>query len=234
MRSNTPHTLLLFPLLWLCLWCGKGELSAQEKAATAFLEMPDSITPHFDRDSKSRLLEQYTLKATGRSSEAVRNIYGGNSEIQSLTDTRLVVRIDDSTLFEMKVFRTRKRKEPVVGVIYTDTTAPAISVFAFYAPHKGWERLSTPDLIALPKPEEFLLSEILRDDLEVKKALVERGLWSYTASFSDSSETLLLTPTTFTDSTALALYPGMLSKLVPGLTYEWNRKAFVKKDSRLR
>ena len=218
----------------LCLWSGKGELLAQEKATTAFLEMPDSITPHFDRDDKTRLLEQFTLKATGRSSEPVRNIYGGNSQIETLTDTRLVIRIDDSTLFEMKVFRTRKKRESVVGIIFTDTTAPAISVFAFYAPQRGWERLSTPSLITLPKPEDFLLSESLSEDIEVKKALVERGLWSYTASFSDERETLLLTPTTFTDTTALALYPGMLSKIVPGLTYEWNRRVFVKKDNRLR
>lgn len=221
-------TALSILTLVILLIGGKG-LFAQEQITTWFLEAPDSITPHFEKEDKDKLLEQYTFKATGLTSEGVRNVYGGNSSIESLSDTRLALRIDDRTTLEMKVLRTRHRKEPIIAMIYTDEMAPAVSVLAFYNPAKKWERSPTETLIMLPKPEDFLLKPDLKEDREVKSALIERGLWTYYASFGDDEETLLLIPTTFTEKTASVRYPLMTSKLVPGLLYKWTKTDFKPK-----
>ena len=214
----------------LLLFCGTLPLRGQEEggqAATWFLSAPDSLTPHFDARLKGLLLEQYTLRVTGRSAEPVRNLFGGESSIESLSDTRLLIRIDDRSLFELKVIRTKKRREPVIGMLYTHLESPAVSVFAFYSPASDWERIPTRSIIDLPEPRDFLLTPDLMEDVEVKNALVERGLWLYSATFAEGDEeTLRLTPTTFTEEIAQKQYPGMASKLRPSLLYEWNRSVF--------
>lgn len=214
---------ILFAVLYF--W-GAIPLSGQDRITTWFLDAPDSITPHFNREDRKHLIDQYTLSVGGKSVEPVRNIYGGNSALLTLSDTRITVKIDDSTLFDMKALRPREAGKELIGVIYTDLTAPAISSVVFYDPSKSWLRIPARSLVDLPRAEDFLSDPALIEDPEVKKALVERGLWTYSVSFADSEETLIFTPTTFTEKTALALYPDMASKLVKGLIYGWNKKAF--------
>lgn len=214
---------ILFAVLYL--W-GAIPLSGQDRITTWFLDAPDSITPHFNREDRKHLIDQYTFSVGGQTVETVRNIYGGNSVLLSLSDTRITVKIDDSTLFEMKALSVPGAGKELIGVIYTDRTAPAISSFVFYDPAKSWQRLPARTFVDLPRAEDFLTDQALIEDPEVKKALVERGLWTYSVSFTDNEETLIFTPTTFTEKTALALYPDMASKLVKGLVYEWNKKAF--------
>ena len=214
---------LLFAFLFLS---GEMVLSAQDRITTWFLSAPDSITPHFNREDRKRLIDQYTSSLGGHSVDPVRNIYGGSSAVLTLSDTRITVKIDDSTLFEMKTLRAPGRGKKLIVVIYTDCTTPAISSFVFYDPSESWKSIPPGDLVPLPEAIDFLSDPTFADDPEVKKALVERGLWTYSASFSDSEEDLILTPTTFTEKTALALHPGIDSKLVPNLVYRWNKKAF--------
>lgn len=218
--------------VFFCLLFGSMPGIAQEEIAKLFLSAPDSVLPHFSREDKSALLEQVTLAASGKSTDPVRNIYGGNSKILSLSKSRLVLQLDEASTVELKVLETSGRTtEAVIGVIYTDLTSPSISVLAFYDPRKHWSRIPTSELISLPSAGDFLRSPDMIDSVDVKKALVERGQWFFSATFGDEDETLTLLPTTFREKIARALHPTLADKLVEGILYRWQNKMFVKEGS---
>ena len=230
-RTFSDHNRLqvrrLLQALCLLLLAGGTELFAQETVTELFMAAPDTVLPHFDQETKSELVSQYALTASGESADPVRNRYGGSSSILSLNDSRLVIEVDETTTLELKVLKTRNRRAPMVGVIFTDHTTPAISVFAFYNPSENWQKIQAREVIELPRPTDFLSDPGYADDLEVKKALVERGLWTYTATFGETKETITLSPTTFTDAVAQSQFPGVAAKLRPeGLSYRWRKSAF--------
>ena len=227
-RTALCRRLLLLILLLSVVGGGSSVWAQKARIASLFLELPDTIVPHLDRPTKERLLEAYTLRLTGRTPEPVRNLFGGRSVVESLSDTRIVVRLDENSLLDLKLLRSARRNAPILALAFTHLRVPEVSVTAFYDTAQGWRQIPTSSLITLPRPEDFLLPGVSPGDIEVTNALVERGLWLYSAAFEDDTERLIFRPTTFRDALAAERYPGLPSKLVGELVYVRRHATFQK------
>lgn len=213
---------LLAILLLLCV--APTSAQKQGKMAKLFLDSPLELIPALSQDLKLELVEQYYA---GSPTDEIRNVYGGASRITRLTDTYLQLQLDSTMVVELKLLKSFLRPQ-YVGLGVTSTLDPAMSVLTFY--DKEWHQLDPSTLIDLPGVSSFLKNPGDSARLDLKKALVERGSWDYTATFGAETPTLTFRITTFDEEAAAKLHPTVPALLRDEVTYRWRNNRFVPKS----
>ena len=124
---------------------------------TLFVDMPDSVIPTLTRSERLDFLDYMDsgMKAV------VKNRLGGESEMTSLSDRMLSIKTSRSGRVDIVLFK-RNNGTDLVCLIRTVVTRFEDSRLEFY--NEDWTPVNGRDLIALPRLDDYLTAEALRQD----------------------------------------------------------------------
>lgn len=124
---------------------------------TLFVDMPDSVIPTLTRSERLDFLDYMDsgMKAV------VKNRLGGESEMTSLSDRMLSIKTSRSGRVDIVLFK-RNNGTDLVCLIRTVVTRFEDSRLEFY--NEDWTPVNGRDLITLPRLDDYLTAEALRQD----------------------------------------------------------------------
>ena len=145
----------ILTILLICV-AASGPAHAED-LRTLFINMPDSVMPALTRSDRMDFLD---FMDSGMKARAV-NKLGGESVMTALSERMLSVTTSGSGRFDM-VLLPRKNSSNLICIIKTVTARYEDSRLAFY--NEDWTPVDAKQLIELPKLEDYLTREALRQD----------------------------------------------------------------------
>lgn len=187
-----------------------GQLTARK----AFTEAPAKIIPLLDRNTRLDMLDYFDAGIERASDNALK----GKSQINSLSDNAISVKITDASTIDIIILPAGS--DSLIAVINTVATPAPDSKLTVYS--RNWESNLTPSTFAKPALKDWLSAEGRKNSNEVE-SLVPFLLIGY--SYNPSTATL-----TLTNNTASFLSPDIYTMvepfLLPELKYNWNGRKF--------
>lgn len=153
-------------------------LSAQN-INSLFVAMPDSLSPLLTKVNRQDFADFLSsgMKAV------VKNKFGGESEMQKLTDDYIMLKTTDSSVEEMKMLPLNDSVK-IICVVKTYSGPVEDSKVEFYS--TDWKKLSCEDFIKLPSLEDFFVKE--KDKLPKF-----RDMFLYKAELSEKCNGIIFT-----------------------------------------
>lgn len=215
-------------IITIVLLLALAPLRAQQ-AKAVFQRIPDSVLPLLTSVNRADFVDflESNMKAQ------VKNRLGGTSEMTSLTDTYIHIRLSDRSEWEMRLLPLNDSTNVICAV--TTVCAPVCdSSVAFYTT-ADWTPLVTSDFIRLPGIDDFFLLPV-EAGREREKADFRRrmDMLLMSARLSESDDTLTFTFNTpqYVQSSAddEADLPDTDDFVRPGLVYRWDSGRFTLAD----
>ncbi len=215
----TPRQLIVTTIL-ACFCALPIVAQKQAKMASIFVQTPEELIPALNQDLKSDLVEQYY----DRTDTELRNLYNGPCRITKITDSYLRLELDSTMVVEFKQLGGRWFRPKYYGMSVTSTISPALSVLSFF--DTKWAPIPRSSMVALPEPEQFLITPADSIRLDYKKARIEREVWEYVATFDPDRPTLTFRISAFDEPLAKKQHPTV-PQLLKEITYRWRHNRFV-------
>lgn len=216
----------LYILLSLFTW---PIFAQQSSMREAFLEAPEVMIPILTQNNKVEMLKAYDALQEGRLTDRpVSNRLGGKSVVTQLTESFMLVSLDEDTEVQLKLMPLRKN-DFLISMIVTSKIVPEQSVISFYK--ANWEQIPTEDLFEMPALSKFFSDPSKLTLNETKKVMSEIGTLSYRLAWDPNTPTLNIRISTFSHKTMKGLYSRVYEMLAPeGVNYYWGGRRFELKQ----
>ena len=208
--------------MWAMLMLWLLPADAQQ-AKQYFVSMPDTILPLLTEINRADCID--FLKSNMRA--IVTNRLDGKSEMTTLTDNYIEIKLSEQSSWQMKVLALNDSTQ-VICTVFTACAPACDSHIKFYTTQ--WESLSLADYIqAMPTLSDYLPQLNGADyDIQTLNAVKQADLLLIKMQLSADDNTLLCsfdTPQYMEKSAAQKLIPLLQKPIV----YNWNSGKFVRK-----
>ena len=124
---------------------------------TLFISMPDSIVPTLTKSDRMDFLDYMDSGMKAR----VRNKLGGESVMTQFEENKLSIQTSQSGRMDMVLLKKGKN-ETLICIVRTVNAKYEDSRLSFYT--EDWKPVPTEQLIELPKLDDYLTKEALKND----------------------------------------------------------------------
>lgn len=193
-------------------------VNAQLTAANAFRTIPDKVLDHFDENMRLDLIDY----ANASLPNTVKNRFGSESSIKRLSENYLDLEISPSVNIQIAILPIRERK--IIAVISTVMTPAPDSRMKFFA--GNWAPIDI-DLFSPPKLDDWLTPAGKKN----ATAVVDNVPFLMTGYHYEAADMTLTISLNLNQYLTVEAFDEVKSLLHPELTYKWNGKRFVLKDS---
>jgi hypothetical protein len=201
---------------FILLFSLASEASAQ-RMSDCFVNMPDSILTLLSKNNRLDCVDfiQSNMKAV------VRNIFDGKSELLTLTDDYLKMRLSDADYAEMMLLPTGDTTK-VICMVRTFLGPKGDSNVRFYA--SNWAPLPTDRFITLPQYNDFwrTLSTDSADALQYARNRVDVPLVVDSLSAADKTLHCALNIDALT-----AKNQSVVKSFIRPVVFHWKKNKFV-------
>ena len=208
----------MWAMLMLCLLHANAQQAKQY-----FVSMPDTILPLLTEINRADCID--FLESNMRA--IVTNRLDGKSEMTTLTDNYIEIKLSEQSSWQMKVLALNDSTQ-VICTIFTACAPACDSHIKFYTTQ--WESLSLADYIqTMPTLSDYLPQLNETDyDIQTLNAVKQADLLLIKMQLSADDNTLVCsfdTPQYMEKSAAQKLTPLLQKPIV----YNWNSGKFVRK-----
>ncbi len=207
-------------LLCLALW-GVSVAAQSQNASSMLIMMPDDLIPQLTVNNRKDMIDFAKLNRQ----DNVRNRFGGNSRITSLSDNFLEISLSEQSTMQLKILPYKDTI--IIGIINT-VAAPAYdSRINFYT--TNWEDMELSSIWNVPDIDDFAHTE-QRKSKNYKEAISLLDTWLMKFSFEKDRNEIVAE-----HSIKDYLPEEIFSQVKPYLSdtpvrYKWTGKKFKKTE----
>ena len=218
MKQTIRYNIVMWAMLMLCLLHANAQQAKQY-----FVSMPDTILPLLTEINRADCID--FLESNMRA--IVTNRLDGKSEMTTLTDNYIEIKLSEQSSWQMKVLALNDSTQ-VLCTVFTACAPACDSHIKFYTTQ--WESLSLADYIqTMPTLSDYLPQLNETDyDIQTLNAVKQADLLLIKMQLSADDNTLVCsfdTPQYMEKSAAQKLTPLLQKPIV----YNWNSGKFVRK-----
>lgn len=206
-------------LLIACMLCSLT-LPAQD-IKSLFIELPDSLSPLLTKVNR----EDFGDFLASNMKAEVRNRFGKTSEMITMTDDYLMLKVSSVSTAEMKLLPVNDSVK-VICVVRTYTAPAADSQIEFY--DTSWQELPLSDFLTLPTEDTFYKhpqSAVQADSLRNLRASADMYLLKAELSKEEPVLTFTYTTPDYLDEETAGKLRAYL--VAAPLRYKWKDGKFV-------